>query len=215
MSEGSRTDRELWNERYREREHHHGGDPAEILTANVEWLPAGRALDVATGTGRNARFLAGQGYEVDAVDVADEGLAIARRKAREAGVDVNWIQADLNEFPLPEETYAVVCVVGYKDLDLLEDLKAALAPGGVLVYEHHLGPAAIADSGPRTDRFRFRSNALLRACLDLTVLEYREWTKVSEGEDGTPNRDPRVSLLARNGLDGEPWYPPAESYASH
>lgn len=208
MPADGRTDRELWNERYRTDDYRHRDEPAAILAEAVEWLPDGRALDVATGAGRNARFLAAHGYEVDAVDVSEEGLAIARRKAADSGVDVNWIQADLDTFALPTDTYAVVCVVGYYDVELLEPLKEALVRGGILLYEHHLGPAEIADRGPRTDRFRARSNEILRACLDLTVLDYRERSKTYDAADGTTEIDPRVSLVARNGLDGEAWYPP-------
>ncbi|MFB6206941.1 MAG: class I SAM-dependent methyltransferase, partial [Haloglomus sp.] len=132
MPADSETDRELWNERYRTGEYHHQGDPAAILTTNATWLPEGRALDVATGTGRHARYLAARGYEVDAVDISEEGLAIAKRKATDRGLDVNWIQADLDALPLRADTYAVICVVGYYDVALLERLEAALVSGGVL-----------------------------------------------------------------------------------
>lgn len=206
MPTDNETDRQLWNERYRTDDYRHGDDPAAILTEAVEWLPDGRALDVATGTGRNALLLAEHGYVVDAVDISEEGLAIARRRAVDRDLDVNWIQADLDTFSIPTDTYAVICVIGYYDTELLESLKEGLARGGILIYEHHLGPADIADRGPQTDEFRARSNEVLRGCLDLTVLEYREWSKTYDAD--ATEIDPRVSLVARNGLDGEAWYPP-------
>lgn len=206
MGDDNHPDRQLWNERYRTGDYHHGDDPAAILTGAIEWLPEGRAIDVATGAGRNALFLSEHGYEVDAVDISEEGLAIARQRAAQESRNVNWIQADLDRFPIPSDTYAVVCVIGYYDIPLLERLKDALVQGGILVYEHHLGPAEIADRGPETDQFRAQSNEILRACLDLTILEYREWSKTDDADPGAI--DPRVRLIARNGLDGEAWYPP-------
>lgn len=208
MPDDTISERERWNERYRTDDHQHeDDDPAEFVRDALDWLPGGRVLDAPTGTGRHALCFAEHGYEVDAVDISDEGLTIAQRRAAERGLDVNWIQADLADWPLPEETYAVICVVGYYDMALLERLPDALVQGGILLYEHHLGPAAIADRGPRTDEFRAESNEVLHACLDLTILEYREWSKTYDDDAG--EIDPRVTLVARNGLDGEPWYPPA------
>lgn len=204
-------DRERWNKRYRTGRSPARDEPAELLTEAISWLPEGRALDVATGAGRNALFLAEQGYQVDAVDISDVGLSIAKRNATKAGLHINWIQADLDVYAIPPRTYAVICVVGYYDLHLLGDLKEALVPGGILLCEHHLGPARLADRGPKSDRFRFRSNELLRSCLDLTVLDYREWSRVDESEDGDLETDPHVSIIARNGLSGKPWYPPEQA----
>ncbi len=208
MASDDTSDRELWNERYRTGEYRHEGAPADILTEAVDWLPTGRALDVATGTGRNALFLAEHGYEVDALDLSDEGLKIAHQKATERDIDVNWIQADLDTFAIPRDTYAVINVIGYYDMDLLGALNEALIRGGILLYEHHLGPASIADRGPQTDEFRARSNEVLHATRDLTVLEYREWSKTYDGDANKMELDPRVSLIARNGLAGNAWYPP-------
>ena len=62
-------------------------EPSPLLASVVESLPDGRALDVATGAGRNALFLAEHGYRVDAVDVSEEALAIARDRAAGRSVE--------------------------------------------------------------------------------------------------------------------------------
>lgn len=90
----------------------------------------------------------------------------------------------------------------YHALDLLPDLKEALAPGGVLLYEHHLRSADEVDRGPDGDRYRFRSNDLLRACLDLTVLHYEEGTRTDDGRTSAI-----VTLVARNSSSGAQRYP--------
>lgn len=196
-------DRTYWNERYRDETFRLPAEPSRPLRAFADSLPDGRALDVATGTGRNALFLAEQGYEVDAVDVSGVALAQARDRAAERAPEghVNWIQTDLDTYCLPEAAYDVVAVSFYSALDLLPDLKEALAPGGVLCYEHHLRSPE-ADRGPSDDRHRFRSNDLLRAALDLTVLHYEEQTRVEDGRTSAV-----ATLVARNTHGGSQRYP--------
>lgn len=97
-------ERERWNEKYSDVEFELPDDPIPELERRLATLPDGRALDVATGTGRNAVFLADHGYDVDAIDISDVALEGARRRADERGVDVNWIRADLPEVDLATES---------------------------------------------------------------------------------------------------------------
>jgi SAM-dependent methyltransferase len=196
-------DRERWNEKYStDEEFELPDDPIPELARRIETLPSGRALDVATGTGRNARFLAAEGYEVDAVDVSDEALDRAASAAADEGIEVNWIRADIDDFEFEAGAYDVITVSFFAALDRLPDLKEALAPGGVLVYEHHLRSSDEIDIGP-SDRYRYPSNHLLHACLDLTILSYEERTR--------PDREGRTqavaTLVGRNSTGGVQSYP--------
>ncbi|WP_345779700.1 class I SAM-dependent methyltransferase [Haloplanus halobius] len=200
-------DRERWNETYRtDEEFELPDDPIPALQSRIETLPAGRALDVATGTGRNALFLAETGYDVDAVDVSDAALERAERAGEARGVDVNWIRSDIADFAFEESAYDVIAVSFFAALDRLPDIKEALAPGGVLVYEHHLRSSDPIDMGPSTDRYRFRANDLLRACLDLTILDYRERTRT----DDEGRTLAVATLVGRNSTGGRQSYPPEE-----
>lgn len=176
-------DRRRWEERYRTGEYSSQAGHSRLLEAFADALPAGRALDVACGTGRNARFLAGRGWTVDAVDVSREALS----RGRDRDPSVNWIQADLDSYCLPTGAYDVVNVTFFDARPRLAALKAALAPDGVLCYHHHL-LSPDAEGGP-SDRHRFASNELLEACADLTVLHYEE-----RQEEGRAH----VTLVARN-----------------
>ncbi|WP_435066426.1 class I SAM-dependent methyltransferase [Haloplanus sp. C73] len=198
-------DRERWNEKYSaDDEFGLPDDPIPELARRVDTLPAGRALDVATGTGRNARFLAAEGYDVDAVDVSDEALDRARRAAD--GVDVNWIRSDIEAFEFDADAYDVITVSFFAMLDRLPDLVEALKPGGVLVYEHHLRSSDDIDIGPSSDRYRYPSNHLLHACLDLTILHYAERTR----PDAEGRTQAVATLVARNSTGGAQSYPRIE-----
>jgi SAM-dependent methyltransferase len=194
--------REKWNERYRSGEFSPSDAPSPLLERFLGSLPERRALDIATGTGRNALFLAEQGYQVDAIDISGEALALARERAAEQSLNVNWIQADIDEYCFPEGAYDVVTVTFFDALDRLPDIKETLASDGVLLYTHHLRSTETLDRGPSGDRYRFRSNDLLRACLDLTVLHYEETTRTEEGRIAAV-----VTLVARNSSGGAQRYP--------
>ena len=193
-----------WDERFRAGEYPKNPDPDPLLDRYLDAFPEGRALDVATGTGRNAVFLAEAGYRVDALDQSRAGLEILRENARERGVAdrIEPIQTDVPRHGFPEERYAVVTISFYRALDRLSDIKAALEPGGYLFVQHHLRTSDDVDRGPSTDRYRFAANELLRACLDLTVLYYDERTEHSDGRRGAT-----VRVLARNSTGQHQSYP--------
>lgn len=195
-------ERAYWDEQYRTGEFDPPEIPSPLLEEIVNLLPEGRALDIATGTGRNALFLAEQGYAVDAIDISEEALATARDRAAERSLEVDWIRADLLDYEFPERAYDVVMVDFYTAFDRLPDIKDALAPDGVLLYEHHLRSTDPIECGPEGDRYRFRSNDLLHACLDLTVLRYEETTRTVDGRTAAV-----VALVARNSAGGAQRYP--------
>jgi SAM-dependent methyltransferase len=200
-----------WDERFRNRAYPQDPEPSPVLRGYVADFPPGRALDVATGTGRNALFLADAGYAVDAIDRSREGLRIARESARDRGIDarVNWIQADVPTFAFPMERYQVVTISFYRAIDQFPDIKEALAPGGYLFVEHHLRSTDETPSGPRSDRYRFAANELLHACLDLTVLYYDETTEERPGD----RRRASVRILARNSSGPRQSYPDRPEWA--
>lgn len=196
-----------WDERFRTGEYPSHPEPSPVIRKYVDETADGRALDVACGTGRNAVFLAEQGYEVDALDQSIEGLRITESNAASRGVDdrVNLIQADATQFEYPEDRYDVVTISFYRILDRLSDIKAALRSDGLFFYQHHLRSDPPATVGPSTDRHRFGANELLRACLDLTVLYYEESSETQEGELSAT-----VELVGRNSHGTAQSYPETE-----
>lgn len=176
------TSRERWNERY-------GGDGFEPFPdAPAEWLvehaallrdiadTAGprRALDVACGDGRNARWLAELGFAVDAVDVSDVAIAALRAAAAERSLRVDARVLDLEHEGLPAGPYDVVVCLSYLQRDLFAALARALAPGGVVLYET-FSRAHVEELGHDFNlAYVLDRNELLRAFSDLHVRHYRE-----------------------------------------
>lgn len=195
-----------WDERFASGEYPRAPEPSSVLRSYLPSIPDGRALDVAAGTGRNAVFLADEGYTVDALDASREGLRITRERARErdAGDRLTAIQGDVGTYGFPEERYELITVSFYRAVDRFPALKAALAPGGYLFVEHHLRSTDETPSGPSTDRYRFGANELLQAGLDLTVLYYDEATEERPGD----RRRASARLLARRSCGQRQSYPP-------
>jgi len=112
-----------------------GTDPIPLLKEYVHQFRRGRALDLATGEGRNAVFLAEQGFDVDGVDFSAVALDKTRRLAAAHTVTVRTIQADLRQYRIEPQTYDLITNIYYPQRNLFESIKAGLKPGGVFVYE--------------------------------------------------------------------------------
>ncbi|MBI4279980.1 MAG: class I SAM-dependent methyltransferase [Armatimonadetes bacterium] len=180
----SAKDRVKWDRRYSEGDRLHDGPPSGLLVRWIDRLPRGRALDVACGLGRHARFLARHGYQVDAVDISPVAVAEARRRAQAENLRVHFVVADLDTMPLPAERYDLIVCTFFLMRSLFEGLMAALRPGGALLYETHVEPPALDGGevgGPSDAAHYLRSNELLRACLDLRIVFYEETVEEDRG----------------------------------
>jgi SAM-dependent methyltransferase len=148
-------DAEFWDRRYQEPEWAYGTEPNDFLKAEAGRIPPGDVLCLAEGQGRNAVYLAGLGYRVEAVDQSAAGLARIAILAAKRGVRVQTRKADLAEFDLGRERWqGIVSIFLHLPMPLRRDLHRraveALAPGGVLLMEAY-GPDQIAlgTGGPR------------------------------------------------------------------
>lgn len=169
----STADREKWNDRYRTGAYKARTHPTQLLADWLAKLPKGRALDVACGAGRNALYLAEHGYAVDAADISGVALERARASARERGLDVDWLEIDLESEPLPERRYDLIVMVRYTNPSLVPELIRRLGDGGYLLCEEHLETHREV-VGPTNARFRVRPNELLGLARGVRVVYYRE-----------------------------------------
>jgi SAM-dependent methyltransferase len=139
----SEPSRERWDRRWAGEERVHASTaPSRFLGAEVADLRPGSALDLACGAGRNAVWLAEQGWRVTAVDFSGVALRMARGLAAERRVEVEWIEADAVAWTPPARAYDLVCVL-YLQLPAperrttLARAAAAVRPGGTLLVLGH------------------------------------------------------------------------------
>jgi SAM-dependent methyltransferase len=194
----SQADGDKWDARYREGAYATRKHPSALL---AEWLPKlafrhahPRAIDVGCGTGRNAIYLARQGWQVDAVDISEVALDLLTETAAAENLPITCIQMDLERaVGRPTELftanwYDLVLMVRYTNLPLIDTLKGALKAGGYLIVEEHLLTEADV-IGPRDPKFCVAPDVLREAAAGLDIIAYREG--IVTGPDG------RSAALAR------------------
>jgi SAM-dependent methyltransferase len=169
------AERDKWDARYRDGAYESRTHATALLEKWLPRLPLGAALDVACGAGRNALYLAANGYEVTALDISAVGLARGRRAAEARGLAIEWLCADLDDDPaaaLPAGPFDLIVWVRYIHRTLLPHLVARLAPGGALLCEQHL--TTTADVVGPSSTFRLAPGELARAASALDVLHAYE-----------------------------------------
>ena len=130
----------MWDERYSAEEYAYGTTPNKFLEENVSSIPKGKVLSLAEGEGRNAVFLAQQGYSVTAVDASLVGLHKARKLAEVHGVVVELIHADLADYDLDENKWdgivSIFCPLPSQiRKQLYKKMEAGLRQNGVFLLE--------------------------------------------------------------------------------
>jgi len=167
-------DRARWNEKHRRKTA--GSAPAGAVRRFWRHAPGGRALDIAAGAGRNARYLAAQGFRVDAVDISD--VALGRLPDRPP--NLRPVCADLEHFDIPPGTYSLIVNIRFLKRRLFPQILAGLVPGGLLIFESYLAGSGPDYCAPSCRDYLLGPNELLHAFLPLHILHYRE-ARLMEG----------------------------------
>ncbi|MBO4919495.1 MAG: methyltransferase domain-containing protein [Erysipelotrichaceae bacterium] len=132
-----KTNYEKW---YETEDYFWGTEPAELCQELIKLVPPAKGvkvLDIGCGEGKDAVFMAKQGYDVYAFDITVNGIAKTRRMAKENNVEINAFIADINDFEIDEE-FDIIYSTG--TIQYLEDdridgffrkVKDMTRPGGI------------------------------------------------------------------------------------
>ena len=198
-----------WNRRFAEDGFLFGTEPNAWLREHAGvWQAGQRLLSVADGEGRNSVWLAKRGLTVDAFDIAELGVAKARRLAAEQGVAVNCVVSDCDTFPWPEAVYDGVAAIFVQFADpalrtrLFANIRRCLKPGGTLVLQGYTPQQLVYRTGGPPVESHLYTEALLReafADMEITVLREYE-AELAEGS-GHRGRSALIGLVARRRPD--------------
>ena len=161
----------MWDERYSESDYIFGIEPNDFLRDEFERIPAGgRVLCLAEGEGRNAVFLAQNGYQVTGIDSSKVGLDKAQQLANDKGVTITTEVVDLADYEFGEQQWDGIVVMWVHLPTALRQhihaqIAAALKPNGVFIVEAYTQQQLDMDAiggPPATEKQRFGSLATLQ-----------------------------------------------------
>lgn len=182
---------------YTEGTEHFSHQPSPFLLECIQGRPAGQALDIAMGQGRNAMALARAGWQVTGFDVSDEGLKSAQLQAQAAGLEIATVLTTCADFDYGQNRWDLVAMMyapmAFHDHALMARLKESLKPGGMIVIETFLewDPASGA---PRVDGLP-GPGELARIFTDFEIVYDREFEGISEW---FPRKTRLLQFCARN-----------------
>jgi tellurite methyltransferase len=180
----SEEEKSNWEKRYSDDGYEPRQAPSALLTEWVDDRLPGRALELACGRGRNAMYLAAKGYAVTAIDISPRAITLADHMAREKGLKIDWIVADLDTYPIQGRYDLIVISFFYVNKNMVPPIINALKSGGMLLYENHMLAPSTADEAHK-HRFHLKPGELKQLFEELKIIHYEE--RQVDGEGGRPS----------------------------
>lgn len=178
VNEGQRLEVERWNRILTSSSAAFNRRPNEFLVRMTQGRTPGNALDVGMGQGRNAIFLAQQGWTVTGFDPADKAVAVANDDAKRLGVSLTTVVIDDEHFDFGRDRWDLIVLSYVRVRGLAQRIYDALKPGGIVVVEaFHLD--ATKDS-PIGGAVVFDTNELLKLFERFRVLQYEDTNAVGD-----------------------------------
>ena len=132
----AKKDEIKWNKKYQETPSLlEERRPSEKLIEIIQKIKGKKALDVASGTGRNSVYLAANGFEVDALDISQVALDSLKSKGFE---NISCKLVDLDEYEVPENSYDFIVMTNFLDRNIIVKLSNALKNDGILFIETYM-----------------------------------------------------------------------------
>ena len=177
------SDKDRWNLKYEGATYIYGKEPTAFLKEKLSLLERGKALVLAMGEGRNAVYLAENGFDVTGVDISEVGIEKCERLAEERGVVVNSVVADLTDYDMGKEQYDLITNFYFYDRSILPSVIESLKPGGIFIFEtYSRDHPKHSKFGPKNPNYLVKPNELLEIFKSLRILYYEDTvTELNEG----------------------------------
>ena len=199
------TERDRWNARFAADGFVFGTEPNVFLASQRGRLAPGMsALCVADGEGRNSVWLAKQGLEVTAFDFSPVGLAKAMKLAQQNGVEVDYRQADVNEWDWDAARYDVVVAIFIQFVSpaqrsrMFEGMIRALKPGGLLILQgYRPEQLRYATGGPKRVENLYTEPLLREGFAALEIVHLASHDEVVDEGAGHKGMSALIDLVAQ------------------
>jgi cyclopropane fatty-acyl-phospholipid synthase-like methyltransferase len=127
----AQEDKERWDKKYRNNPI--PDQPVPVVTEFAKLAKGRKALDIACGMGRNSKYLASMGFEVDALDISSVAI-----DSLQGIPNIHPKEVDLDSYTLPENRYDLIISTNFLKRALFPQIRAALKEGGLFIYETFL-----------------------------------------------------------------------------
>lgn len=197
--------KEKWNNRYSSEDYYFGKEPNEFFKNQIDKLIPGKALFIGDGEGRNSVYAAMLGWNVDCIDISDEGQTKAEKLAKENNVVINYKVTDAIEYEYPKETYdAIVIVYFHVEEESREkfhkQIISALKNNGVLIFlvydKEHL---KLNTNGPSSLNLLYSLDNIVEDFIDLEF-EHLLKNKISRVKNGVSQEAIVIEFVGRKNI---------------
>lgn len=168
---------QVWEERYAGTNYLFGKEPVLSLKSYANILRKGKALDIAMGEGRNAVYLASQGFQVEGIDCSAKAVEKAKALAAEKGVSIDAKTQNLDFFLMPLMKFDTVLMTYFKPLPrFFSEIRRGLVQGGTFLLEAYTTEQMKLQPGnPNLDFDQcYKPNEVLHHLKDFHILLYKE-----------------------------------------
>jgi SAM-dependent methyltransferase len=110
-------------------------EPSKKLINLLTKAKGKKALDVASGAGRNSIYLATNGFEVEAIDISQVALNELKKKGFD---NITCKLVDLDEYEIAQNSYDLIVMTNFLDRNLIPKLATALKKDGILFIETYM-----------------------------------------------------------------------------
>src|SRR5258708_17033761 len=190
VTQAHESDRKAYDEIYSKSGEMFSAAPNAFMVRTITGRTPGRALDVAMGQGRNALWLASQGWAVTGFDISPAGIEVARKEAEKRGLLIETFVTPYEDFDWGQEKWDLILFSYFFPQAALPKVWGALRPGGLILVEgFHIDTARVRPVGGG-----YHNNELFQALKDYRMLIYED---VQDRQDwglpyGATNRLVRV-----------------------
>jgi len=170
--ESADEERSFWDSFYKQKDNAFGKEAVGFLKENLNKIPRGKAFVPAMGEGRNALFLAKNGFEVVGNDISDIAVDKAKVMAKKMNLKLKASVVDLKEYKFPENQFDFIFISLFFDKTLLPSLKKSLKKGGYIMFYEEIYNG---DPKKAPSLFWVKSNELQELLKDFQMITYKEY----------------------------------------
>jgi tellurite methyltransferase len=162
-----------WNRRYREGFYNGATEPHVLLTKFWPTIPGRCVADIAMGNGRDALFLSEKGFFVTGLEGSVEAINIAKKTMARKGLSLWPVIGDARDLPYKKNSFDCILIFYFLQRDLMDEIRALLKKGGILIYETFLKRQNDIDR-PRNPNYLLDDGELIGYFKGLELLFYEE-----------------------------------------